>query len=156
MDVTVAKHHIAEANYAPVLMYDQLGQQRKAGRVFHGFHEAEIDFKPTYKYDPGTDNWDSRFFSNCIKLIYLKRNELYKVGLIRTYDFFMIQNTVRNAELRLGAIEYCGEETQLNQSVIKVTWNSKFLIINQSVQVLIPRQVHIYDMIKKGKKLKCV
>ncbi|XP_011146720.1 inositol polyphosphate 5-phosphatase OCRL-1 isoform X1 [Harpegnathos saltator] len=59
MDVNVAKHHIAEGNYSPVLTYDQLGQQRKAGRVFHGFHEAEIDFKPTYKYDPGTDNWDS-------------------------------------------------------------------------------------------------
>ncbi|XP_014479003.1 PREDICTED: type II inositol 1,4,5-trisphosphate 5-phosphatase [Dinoponera quadriceps] len=59
MDVNAAKHHIAEGNYAPVLTFDQLGQQRKVGRVFHGFHEAHIDFKPTYKYDPGTDNWDS-------------------------------------------------------------------------------------------------
>lgn len=59
MDATVAKQHLAEGNYAPVLALDQLGQQRKLGRVFLGFHEAEIDFKPTYKYDPGTDNWDS-------------------------------------------------------------------------------------------------
>lgn len=61
MDATVAKQHLAEDNYAPVLALDQLGQQRKLGRVFLGFHEAEIDFKPTYKYDPGTDNWDSRY-----------------------------------------------------------------------------------------------
>lgn len=61
MDATVAKEYILEDNYGPLLVLDQLGQQRKAARVFQGFHEAEIHFKPTYKYDPGTDNWDSRF-----------------------------------------------------------------------------------------------
>ncbi|XP_070165957.1 type II inositol 1,4,5-trisphosphate 5-phosphatase isoform X4 [Polyergus mexicanus] len=59
MDAAVAKQYISEGNYNPVLALDQLGQQRKAGRVFQGFQEAEINFKPTYKYDPGTDNWDS-------------------------------------------------------------------------------------------------
>lgn len=60
MDVAVAKEYIDVENYAPVLALDQLGQQRRLGRVLQGFHEAEIKFKPTYKYDPGTDNWDSR------------------------------------------------------------------------------------------------
>ncbi|XP_071643159.1 inositol polyphosphate 5-phosphatase OCRL isoform X2 [Temnothorax longispinosus] len=59
MDAATAKQYILEGNYGPVLALDQLGHQRKAGRVFQGFQEAEIDFKPTYKYDPGTDNWDS-------------------------------------------------------------------------------------------------
>ncbi|XP_076233114.1 oculocerebrorenal syndrome of Lowe [Calliopsis andreniformis] len=59
MDVVVAKQHIEAENYAPVLALDQLGQQRRLGRVFQGFQEAEITFKPTYKYDPRTDNWDS-------------------------------------------------------------------------------------------------
>ncbi|XP_050457217.1 type II inositol 1,4,5-trisphosphate 5-phosphatase isoform X1 [Cataglyphis hispanica] len=59
MDAVVAKQYISEGNYDLVLALDQLGQQRKAGRVFQGFQEAEIHFKPTYKYDPGTDNWDS-------------------------------------------------------------------------------------------------
>ncbi|XP_011706727.1 PREDICTED: inositol polyphosphate 5-phosphatase OCRL-1-like, partial [Wasmannia auropunctata] len=59
MDAATAKQCISEGNYGPVLAFDQLGHQRKAGRVFQGFQEAEIDFKPTYKYDPGTDNWDS-------------------------------------------------------------------------------------------------
>ncbi|XP_076642759.1 oculocerebrorenal syndrome of Lowe [Halictus rubicundus] len=59
MDVTVAKQHIETENYAPVLALDQLCQQRQLGRVLQGFHEAEITFKPTYKYDLGTDNWDS-------------------------------------------------------------------------------------------------
>ncbi|XP_006608948.1 type II inositol 1,4,5-trisphosphate 5-phosphatase isoform X2 [Apis laboriosa] len=59
MDVMVAKQHIDEENYSAVLALDQLGQQRRLGRVLQGFQEAEITFKPTYKYDPGTDNWDS-------------------------------------------------------------------------------------------------
>ncbi|XP_076663441.1 oculocerebrorenal syndrome of Lowe [Andrena cerasifolii] len=59
MDVVVAKQHIEAENYAPLLALDQLGQQRQLGRVLQGFHEAEITFKPTYKFDPGTDNWDS-------------------------------------------------------------------------------------------------
>ncbi|KAG7208116.1 hypothetical protein KM043_009688 [Ampulex compressa] len=59
MDAAIAKRHILAENYGPLLSLDQLGQQRQLGRVFHGFQEAEIKFKPTYKYDPGTDNWDS-------------------------------------------------------------------------------------------------
>lgn len=59
LDVLSAKQHITMGNYPPVLALDQLGQQRRLGRVLQQFHEAEITFKPTYKYDPGTDNWDS-------------------------------------------------------------------------------------------------
>lgn len=59
MEVGLAKQHIQSGNYGPVLALDQLGQQRRLERVFQGFQEAEIKFKPTYKYDPGTDNWDS-------------------------------------------------------------------------------------------------
>ncbi|XP_066583845.1 uncharacterized protein Ocrl [Prorops nasuta] len=59
MDATVAKHYILSEDYGPVLTLDQLVQQKQLGKVLQGFHEAEIKFKPTYKYDPGTDNWDS-------------------------------------------------------------------------------------------------
>ncbi|XP_012276603.1 inositol polyphosphate 5-phosphatase OCRL-1 isoform X2 [Orussus abietinus] len=59
MDAAIAKHHISMENYHPVLLLDQLGQQKRLGKIFQGFHEAEINFKPTYKYDPGTDYWDS-------------------------------------------------------------------------------------------------
>lgn len=60
MDAATAKEYINSGQFTPVLQLDQLMQQRKLGKVLADFQEAEINFKPTYKYDPGTDNWDSR------------------------------------------------------------------------------------------------
>ncbi|TPX33752.1 hypothetical protein SmJEL517_g03470 [Synchytrium microbalum] len=40
-------------------LYDQLHEMRKDGAAFEGFHEGPIRFKPTYKYDNGTDTYDS-------------------------------------------------------------------------------------------------
>jgi phosphatidylinositol-bisphosphatase len=45
--------------YDELLNHDQLTEQIKCCNVFHGFNEGVIRFKPTYKYDPGTDEWDS-------------------------------------------------------------------------------------------------
>uniref|UniRef100_A0A7S2VYZ6 Rho-GAP domain-containing protein n=1 Tax=Eucampia antarctica TaxID=49252 RepID=A0A7S2VYZ6_9STRA len=39
---------------------DQLNIERAAGRVFNKWDEGSIDFKPTYKYQPGTDSYDKR------------------------------------------------------------------------------------------------
>eukprot|EP00128_Syssomonas_multiformis_P012063 Colp12_sorted_trinity150504_noHs@33490 len=38
---------------------DQLLLQRRKGNVFHGFREEPIKFRPTYKFDPNTDTYDS-------------------------------------------------------------------------------------------------
>jgi len=39
---------------------DQLNVERAAGRVFQGFEEGVLRFRPTYKYQPGTDGYDQR------------------------------------------------------------------------------------------------
>mmetsp|Transcript_6080 Transcript_6080/g.9507 ORF Transcript_6080/g.9507 Transcript_6080/m.9507 type:complete len:834 (+) Transcript_6080:210-2711(+) len=39
---------------------DQLLTEQDAGRTFEGFKEAEIQFLPTYKYQPGTNQYDRR------------------------------------------------------------------------------------------------
>lgn len=39
---------------------DQLNLERIAGRAFDEFEEGELNFPPTYKYQPGTDVYDQR------------------------------------------------------------------------------------------------
>lgn len=39
---------------------DQLNVERKAGRVFENFYEGYLSFPPTYKFQPGTDEYDQR------------------------------------------------------------------------------------------------
>ncbi|XP_041988020.1 type II inositol 1,4,5-trisphosphate 5-phosphatase [Aricia agestis] len=59
LDPLKVKKLIDDNNFAPVIEFDQLKQQHKLSTVFAGYTEGTINFKPTYKYDPGTDNWDS-------------------------------------------------------------------------------------------------
>mmetsp|Transcript_16228 Transcript_16228/g.29175 ORF Transcript_16228/g.29175 Transcript_16228/m.29175 type:complete len:612 (-) Transcript_16228:273-2108(-) len=44
---------------APLLLNEQLMQQMKLKNVFEGYTEAKITFRPTYKFDNGTDVYDT-------------------------------------------------------------------------------------------------
>ena len=50
---------VKEKEYDNLYAHDQLNQSREAKKCFHGYREGRIAFTPTYKYDPGTDAWDS-------------------------------------------------------------------------------------------------
>uniref|UniRef100_A0A0P4VXJ4 Inositol polyphosphate-related phosphatase domain-containing protein n=2 Tax=Scylla olivacea TaxID=85551 RepID=A0A0P4VXJ4_SCYOL len=45
--------------YQHLLQWDQLSQARKKGEAFAEFEEGTIHFPPTFKYDPGTDHYDT-------------------------------------------------------------------------------------------------
>jgi hypothetical protein len=53
---------------------DQLNVERLAGRVFQRFVEGPLLFLPTYKYDVGSDRYDSskkqRIPSWCDRVLY--------------------------------------------------------------------------------------
>ena len=50
----------AAAAFGTLLDRDQLNHQRvRRKRVFQGFSEGKIAHKPTFKYDPGSDTFDS-------------------------------------------------------------------------------------------------
>ena len=51
---------IQSNRYNDLLEYDQLIQEMKSWNVFNHFKEGPIHFMPTYKYDNGTSNYDSR------------------------------------------------------------------------------------------------
>ncbi|PNF30047.1 hypothetical protein B7P43_G05343 [Cryptotermes secundus] len=59
LDPWLVKDYIDKGNYLPLLEYDQLHQQHGLKNVFAGYQEGNVTFRPTYKYDPGSDNWDS-------------------------------------------------------------------------------------------------
>lgn len=58
-DVRRELNNKTEGYLSRLLHYDQLIQEMKGGRMFKGFVEPEIKFRPTYKYDNGTDRYDS-------------------------------------------------------------------------------------------------
>lgn len=51
-----------------LLQHEQLTQQKNSKRIFHKFKEGNILFKPTFKYDVDSDDWDSRLVILCYTL----------------------------------------------------------------------------------------
>ena len=58
-DNETARSLIKTKNYEKLLLMDQLSAEMKAGRVFVGFKEKQIQFDPTYKYDPMSTTYDT-------------------------------------------------------------------------------------------------
>lgn len=55
----VVRQKVIDGAYEELLQYDQLYEQQKMELAFSRFHEAPINFAPTYKYDPGTNIYDT-------------------------------------------------------------------------------------------------
>jgi phosphatidylinositol-bisphosphatase len=53
------EHFVKTEAYSPLLQYDQLKKEHTEGRVFREFNEGPIKFPPTYKYDIGSDEYDT-------------------------------------------------------------------------------------------------
>uniref|UniRef100_A0A667ZK26 phosphoinositide 5-phosphatase n=1 Tax=Myripristis murdjan TaxID=586833 RepID=A0A667ZK26_9TELE len=59
LDVDYVKDLITKKDFETLHNNDQLKRQIDEEAVFVGFVEGEIDFQPTYKYDTGSDQWDT-------------------------------------------------------------------------------------------------
>uniref|UniRef100_A0A8C2HUE0 phosphoinositide 5-phosphatase n=1 Tax=Cyprinus carpio TaxID=7962 RepID=A0A8C2HUE0_CYPCA len=59
LEVDHVKDLIAKKDFETLYNHDQLKRQMDEEVVFVGFTEGEIDFQPTYKYDTGSDQWDT-------------------------------------------------------------------------------------------------
>ncbi|XP_064627898.1 type II inositol 1,4,5-trisphosphate 5-phosphatase-like isoform X2 [Lineus longissimus] len=59
LDAETVKNLCKSQDFETILKYDQLFRQINAKKVFLGYKEGDIKFIPTYKYDPGTDKWDT-------------------------------------------------------------------------------------------------
>jgi len=54
--IDLAKHKYLDT----LIKFDQLIKEKEAGRIFQGFQEGVLKFPPTYKFIPGTDEYDQR------------------------------------------------------------------------------------------------
>ncbi|CAE1246042.1 INPP5B_F [Acanthosepion pharaonis] len=59
IDIVDVKKLIEHKMYNKLIQFDQLYRQLGHSDVFENFLEGEVNFKPTYKYNSGTDDWDS-------------------------------------------------------------------------------------------------
>ncbi|GAA5872724.1 hypothetical protein JCM3774_005041 [Rhodotorula dairenensis] len=50
---------VRHRDYSGLLAYDQLALQQQLELAFEGFKEGRIDFAPTFKFDAGSDNYDT-------------------------------------------------------------------------------------------------
>ncbi len=53
------KTKVGQSDWKYLIDYDQLKLQQQAGAAFVDYEEGPIDFPPTYKYDPGTNTYDT-------------------------------------------------------------------------------------------------
>ncbi|KAJ2391300.1 Inositol-1,4,5-trisphosphate 5-phosphatase 1, partial [Coemansia sp. RSA 2603] len=80
---------VAQGQPASLMLYDQLSMQMAAGSVFSGYRELPIAFAPTYKYDAGTDTYDTSekmrvpswtdrivFRGDCVRMLAYYRDEI--------------------------------------------------------------------------------
>ena len=49
-----------QGNYEELLDYDELHKAMARGDAFQKFSEGRIKFRPTYKYEPGTDDFEAK------------------------------------------------------------------------------------------------
>lgn len=61
LDLSHSEAHrlIRTHDFSTLYRYDQLESLRSSGSLFDDFHEGTIDFAPTYKFDKGTDRYDT-------------------------------------------------------------------------------------------------
>ncbi|XP_048240023.1 inositol polyphosphate 5-phosphatase OCRL-like isoform X1 [Haliotis rufescens] len=59
MPANELKNNIDNNQYTRLLSHDQLCKLLGKSDVFAGYTEGVINFRPTYRYDSGTDNWDT-------------------------------------------------------------------------------------------------
>ena len=92
LDSETARTLVKQGNIDRLYDNDQLNLQMVAGLAFPFYSEARITFLPTYKFDIGTDQYDTSYAAFPL----FSRMQL-------------IRSTERKLEYLLGRIVFCGK-----------------------------------------------
>lgn len=158
---------IKNRDYAKLFEKDQLNQQMIAGESFPYYNEMEIDFPPTYKFDPGTKTYDT---SEKMRIPAWTDRILSRGDALKQMSYGSAQNLIfsdhrpvfatfkslvtvvdekRKAEIASDIYE------KLTEEMANLTEEERYILLNKSdiniekedvVQPILPE-------LKKGKKL---
>ncbi|KAI9149699.1 Inositol-1,4,5-trisphosphate 5-phosphatase 1 [Blastocladiella emersonii ATCC 22665] len=78
MENEAVRRLVAQGSLGELLQRDQLLNQRRLQRAFHGYDEGAITFPPTYRYNNGTDVYDTseknRIPAWCDRILFQSKN----------------------------------------------------------------------------------
>ena len=57
-------NHVSQDNLKPLLEKDELNETITNNKAFNGFSECHINFKPTYKFVPSSQEYDRKYAIN--------------------------------------------------------------------------------------------
>ncbi|KAJ1962758.1 Inositol-1,4,5-trisphosphate 5-phosphatase 1 [Dipsacomyces acuminosporus] len=98
-----ARKLIAERQLTSLVMYDQLSIQMAENKVFRGYSEAEIHFPPTYKYDVGTDRYDT---SEKVRVPSWTDRIMYRGSSVRVLEYYRDEICISDHKPVLAMMEF--------------------------------------------------
>ncbi|KAJ2552210.1 Inositol-1,4,5-trisphosphate 5-phosphatase 1 [Coemansia sp. RSA 1836] len=85
------------------MIYDQLSMQMASGKVFRGYQEAEIHFPPTYKFDDGTNTYDT---SEKMRVPSWTDRIMYSGNSVRALEYYRDEITFSDHKPVLAMMEF--------------------------------------------------
>ena len=140
MERLEATEAIKAKSWDRLLQQDQLLREKRENRVFSGWNEAPITFAPTYKYDYGTDIYDSsekaRIPAYCDRVLWQREGEsnLIDPGRCVFYGRYEIKSSDHRPVVALIDINVAQADQALVDEV-RVTYFAIFAITSRTLRV---------------------
>ncbi|KCV68896.1 hypothetical protein H696_04315 [Fonticula alba] len=100
---------VPDRRWSELMVHDQLLQEQARGRTFNGFIEPPVHFGPTYKFDPGTDTFDTsekrRAPAWCDRVLYARSDSVVPVAYRYHRTLLTSDHKPVSAEFDLTAIK---------------------------------------------------
>ncbi|OUM69912.1 hypothetical protein PIROE2DRAFT_37867, partial [Piromyces sp. E2] len=90
------KEYVSQGKIEELIEFDQLMSEKAKQTVFNDFYESKITFKPTYKYDIGTNTFDTsekkRAPAFCDRVLWYKSSNILKPSMISSSNKITSEN----------------------------------------------------------------
>ncbi|KAJ2722453.1 Inositol-1,4,5-trisphosphate 5-phosphatase 1 [Coemansia sp. Benny D115] len=131
---------IAQRQVQTLMMYDQLSMQMAAGKIFRGYQEAEIHFPPTYKFDTGTDTYDT---SEKMRVPSWTDRIMYKGEDVKVLEYYRDEIKFSDHKPVLAMMEFnvLSVDKELRPRYTWDTWDTWDSIVGGGLRVIVRRVI---------------